>query len=63
MHSRCIRAKRGVHTPDAGRGYSTERFQTEFYPIAAPLCDGRSTADVLGSTSRLDGRPQVMRRA
>lgn len=57
------RAKRSVHTPDSGRAFSTERFQSEHYQNAAPICDSRSTNAVLGGSSRMEGRSQIFKRA
>ncbi len=57
------RAKRSVHTPDSGRAYSTERFQSEYYQNAAPICDNRATNGVIGSSARMDGRSQVFKSA
>jgi hypothetical protein len=57
------REKRSVYAPDSGRAFSTERFQSEHYPNAAPICDSRSTDRVIGTASRMDGRSQVFKRA
>jgi len=46
---------------DSGMSYSTERFQSEMYPIQAPMCDGRNTTQIFGSSSRLDGRGPMLK--
>lgn len=50
------RVRKTVQFKDGGEGYSNERFQSEWYPIQAPVCDTRDTSGVLGDASRLIGR-------
>ena len=56
------RAKRSVVTVDAGWGQSTQRFESEVYPIAAPLCPVRDVLTNFGEPSRLSARGPIVQR-
>ena len=56
------RARRNVVFSDGGLQQSTDRIQSAYQYVPYPVCDGRPTAEVLGTSSRLNGRSPMLRR-
>lgn len=56
------RQKRYVVFSDGGDRYSKARIESAWHPVEAPICDTRPTSQVLGESSRLDGRSPMLRR-
>ncbi len=56
------RARRNVVFADGGFRQSTDRIESAYQYVPFPICDGRPTHDVLGNSSRLQGRSPMLRR-
>jgi hypothetical protein len=56
------RARRNVVFSDGGFKQSTDRIESAHQYVPFPVCDGRPTIEVLGNSSRLQGRSPMLRR-